>query len=95
MMMVSTDVDSDGSSTGSSGAHVNMCDIALTAIVVLGGIAVTMWGIYVIASFSKDNMSALDEINNDTYLSEAMLKEKFYLSSVVGKNWGLGLTVCL
>ena len=97
----STDVGSDSSSTGGSGStgghggQENRCDDAFIAIVVLGGIAVTLWGIYVIASFSKDNMSALDEINNDTYLSEAMLKEKFYLSSVVGKNWGLGLTVRL
>ena len=75
--------------------QVPLCDAALTAIVVLGGMAVTLWGVYVIASLSKDNMSALDKINNDTYLPEPTQKKKFYLSSVVGTNWGLGLTMRL
>ena len=84
-----------GGSTGSHGTQGSRYDDALIAIAVLGGMAVTLWGIYVIVSISKDNMSALDKINNDTYLPEPMQKEKFYLSSVVGKNWGLGLTMRL
>lgn len=68
---------------------------ALVVIVVLGGIAVTIWGIYVIASFSSDNMAALDKMSSDVHLPEITQSKQFYLSSVVGKNWGLGVSMSL
>ena len=86
---------SGGASRSSNGGQRNRGDDVFIAIVVLGGIAVTLWGIYVIASLNNNSMATLDKINNNTYLSGLMQSKQFYLSSVMGKNWGLGLTVRL